>query len=263
MLTLRQSLYAKGSSGDPLPAVWKSLAQAGTQFLRGQLALICAGAGVGKSFFALSYAVKARVPTLYFSADSGQDIQVARSLAMLSGITFSEASKMYRDDTIPDDYDANLGTVPILWDYDPGPSLDRIEMALDSYEELYGDYPHLVVVDNITNVDNVDSDDPSGMEYLLEEFHKTARNKGCCFIGLHHVTRDYNDGDKPIPLSGVKGQIGRIPELILTLHRPNVQFGGGIINVSTVKNRSGVGDATGRSFVSLSFDGERMRIEDM
>ena len=56
MFTPRQSLTLKGSAGDPLPDVFQSLADAGTRFLRGQLCLIAAAAGSGKSALVLSYA---------------------------------------------------------------------------------------------------------------------------------------------------------------------------------------------------------------
>lgn len=265
MLTLRQLLYAKGSSGEALPAVWKSLSQAGTEFLRGQLCLVCAGPGTGKSAFALTYAIRARVPTLYFSADSDAFTQHTRALAILTGRTTAEAAAATNNGTVPEEEQKLLDSVPVRFDCDASPSMERLETSLLAYEELYGDFPHLTVVDNITNVRaGVDDDDPfSGLEVLLEDLHDMGRKTGSCFIGLHHVTGPHNDGNAPIPLSGIKGQIGRVPELILTLHRPPNQFGGELLNVSTVKNRAGKQDPTGKSFVSLRFDGERMRIEDM
>jgi len=81
-------------------------------------------------------------------------------------------------------------------------------------------------------------------------------------IGLHHVTGPHNDGDKPIPLSGIKGQIGRVPEMIMTLHRVPNEFGPDALNISTVKNRGGKSDPSGQDFASLEFVGETMKISD-
>ena len=134
-----------------------------------------------------------------------------------------------------------------------------------AYEEVYGDYPALTIVDNITNVRSggLNDEDPfAGLEVTLEYLHDMARQTGSCVVVLHHVTGPFNDSDKPIPLSGVKGQIGRVPELILTMHRVPSQYGTDVLNVSIVKNRGGVQDPSGRDFVSLDFDGAMMQIKD-
>jgi RecA-family ATPase len=134
-----------------------------------------------------------------------------------------------------------------------------------SYEEVYGDFPALVVIDNVTNVrtggDN--DDDPfSGLEALMDYLHDMARSTGACVVGLHHVTGGYNDADRPIPLSGVKGQIARVPEMVLTLHKQTDEFGPDLLCVSTVKNRGGKADPSGSEYVSLTFNGDTMQIKD-
>ncbi len=153
----------------------------------------------------------------------------------------------------------------IRFDFTASPDLDRLALALRSYEETYDDYPALVIVDNITNVwaGGANDEDPfAGLEVTLEYLHGLSRDTGACVVGLHHVTGPYNDGDKPIPLSGIKGQIGRLPELILTMHRVPSQYGTDSLNVSTVKNRSGWQDPSGKEFVSLDFEGSTMQIKD-
>jgi hypothetical protein len=264
MYTARQSLYIRGSAGDPLPAVWESLGQTGTQFRRGQLALVCAGPGTGKSALILAYALKSKVPTLYFSADSDPFTQLTRSLSILSGWSLEKATRAVRAAELGS-YGDELDDIPIRFNYKASPSLDVIEESLAAYDALYEDFPALIVVDNITNVrtDAGDGDDPfSGLEALMDYLHTMARETGSCVIGLHHVTGPHNDGDKPIPLSGIKGQIGRVPELILTLHRVSDGFSSDSLNVSTVKNRGGKSDPSGQDFASLEFVGETMSISD-
>ena len=262
---MRQSLFIKGNAGDPLPTVWKSLENRGTRFLRGQLCLVCAGPGVGKSALILNYALKAKVPTLYFSADSDAFTQLSRSLSIVTGEPMDKTTKMVRDG----DLGAAAGDVvdiPIRFNYSASPTLTQIEASMRSYEEVYGDYPALVVVDNITNVrtgGDHDDDPFSGLEALLDELHVMARFTGACVIGLHHVTGTYNDADRPIPLSGVKGQVARVPELVLTLHKVIEQFGPDSLRVSTVKNRGGKSDPSGSEFVSLDFVGDTMQITEV
>lgn len=264
MYTALQSLYIRGSAGDPLPKVWDSLEQKGTQLRRGQLCLICAGPGTGKSAFVLAYALKSKVPTLYFSADSDAFTQLSRSVSILSGWSLERSTRAVRSAEIGEIAD-ELDDLPIRFNFKASPTLDVIEESLEAYNALYEDYPALIVVDNITNVitDGGDGDDPfSGLEGLMDYLHNMARETGSCVVGLHHVTGPHNDGNKPIPLSGIKGQIGRVPELILTLHRVSDGFTADSLNISTVKNRAGRSDPSGNDFASLEFIGETMRISD-
>lgn len=242
---------------------WVSLEQKGTRFLRGQLALVCAGPGTGKSALILSYALKARVPTLYFSADSDAFTQLSRSLSILTGWSMEKAAKAVRSGDLGDAA-GEFDDIPIRFNYKASPTLDQIEDSMQAYEEVYGDFPSLVVIDNVTNVrHSVDEDDPfSGLESLMDYLHDMARSTTACVIGLHHVTGGYNDADKPIPLSGVKGQISRVPEVILTLHRVQEEYGIDSLRVSTVKNRGGRSDPSGLDYAELAFVGDNMQIRD-
>ncbi|MFF7588605.1 AAA family ATPase [Kitasatospora purpeofusca] len=246
--------------------MWRGLDDAGTRFLRGQLVLVAAGPGTGKSALVLAYALQAGVPVLYFSADSDAFVQLARSISILTGRTMRESIRAVRDDDM--EVMAELPGRPVRMIYDASPDLSTIEASIESWEEVFGEYPFLVVIDNITNVRSAgegNADDPfKGLESLMDYLHTMARATMACVIGLHHVTGAYNDADKPIPLSGVKGQIGRVPEMILTLHKiegiPGVESDK--LCVSTVKNRGGRADPSGQTFVELEFDGDRMRIAD-
>lgn len=264
MFTLDQSLYIKGSAGDPLPVVWDTLAQRGTRFLRGQLCLLCAGPGVGKSALILTYALHAKVPTLYFSADSDAFTQLSRSVSILTGDRMESATRMVRAGDLGE-VSEKFNDIPIRFNYSASPSLDQIEMSMRAYGEVYEDFPSLVIIDNVTNVrtggDN--DDDPfSGLEALMDYLHDMARRTGSCVVGLHHVTGGYNDADRPIPLSGVKGQIARVPEMVLTLHKQTEEFGPDLLCVSTVKNRAGKADPSGSEYVALTFNGDTMQIKD-
>jgi hypothetical protein len=265
MYTLTQSKRVRGSAGEPLPVVWKSLESAGTRFLRGQLVLVAAGPGTGKSALTLTLALRSGVPALYFSADSDAFVQLTRSIAIITGCTVAAASRMVlADDLAP--IEPRLADLPVRFNYDASPSLDTLESAVEAYEEVYGEYPALIVVDNITNVrtetSSEDGDPFAGLEGLMDYLHTMARETGACVVGLHHVTGPYNDADKPIPLSGVKGQIGRVPEMVLTLHKQQDEGQPDLLCVSTVKNRGSKNDPSGKTFAELEFQGDSMRITD-
>lgn len=264
MLTLRQALFQKNDSGVPLPTVWTSLEQQGIRFLQGQYVLVCAAPGIGKSAFVLTKVLKSGVPALYLSADSDEFTQTTRAMSILNGWPMEKSAQMYRDDK--EQAVKTLDATNVLFDFNPSPTLNQLEDVVKATTELMDDYPQMIVVDNITNVISGfagnDEDPFAGLELLNDYLHSLARNTGACVVGLHHVKGDHNDGNKPIPLSGIKGQIGRVPEMILTLHRIPSDHGPDTLNVSAVKNRSGRGFPSGRSYVSLQFDGKTMSIKD-
>ncbi|AOZ62873.1 DnaB-like dsDNA helicase [Rhodococcus phage Partridge] len=263
MHTLLQSATVRGKAGQPLPAVWSSLGQKGTLFRRGQLSLVAAGPGVGKSAFILNYALKARVATLYFSADSDAFVQLTRSVSILADKHVKESTKLVIEDRL-DEVSEELSSVPIRFNYSSSPTIQIIEDEVESYFETYGDFPDLIVIDNVLDVLIGGSEEGgySGLEDLMSYLHDMARLTESCVVGLHHVTGTYNDADKPIPLSGVKGQITRVPEMVLTLHKQSSEYGPDTICVSTVKNRAEKADPSGNDIVELDFQGEYMNITD-
>ena len=227
--------------------------------------LVSAGPGTGKSAFVLTLALKARVPTLYFSADSDAFTQLTRMVSISTGWRLDQSTQAVLSGQLGDAAGA-LENVPIRFNYNASPSLDDLEDSMKAYDEVYGDFPSLVVVDNVTNLrSGGDSDDDpfAGLESLMDYLHGMGRATGACVIGLHHVTGAYNDANKPIPLSGVKGQITRVPEMILTLHREDADgFGSDTLHVSTVKQRGGKADASGEDTAELEFVGDCMKIAD-
>ncbi|MCZ0973145.1 AAA family ATPase [Streptomyces albulus] len=266
MYSLLQSRRARGDAGEPIPSAFKSLEAQGTKFVRGQLSLVAAGGGTGKSAFMLTQALKSEVPTLYFSADSDAYIQLSRSIAILYVKSMDEACKWARSGMIPDTAVEALNDPMIRFNYNASPSLDDLENSVDCYDEVYGEYPALIVVDNITNVrgtgDGNDSDPFKGLESLMDYLNTMARETGAHVSGLHHVTGPFNDADKPIPMSGVKGQISRVPAMILTLFKQEEEFGDALLCVSTVKNRGGKSDPSGQKYVELIFNDEMLAIKD-
>jgi hypothetical protein len=206
------------------------------------------------------------VPSLMFSADSDAFTQLSRSIAILCDMKVQTAAEMILEDRITEDVRAELRAVPLLIDYDSSPTPNDMEEIIAAYYELTNEFPALIVVDNITNVvtDAQDSGDPfSGLEALMDYLHSMARVTGACVIGLHHVTGEYNNGDKPIPLNGVKGQITRVPEMVLTLHKKPLEDGRWIMRVSPVKNRGGKADPTGNTYAELEFVGDTMKVIDV
>lgn len=267
MISLTQSVRVRGTAGEPIPTVWQALENAGIIFRRGQLVLIAAGPGTGKSVVALALSLESAVPSFMFSADSDSFTQLSRAIANLCGIPLSMAQDIVLSKTIPADTEAELNSIPLRIDYSASPSTDDIRNEIMAYWEVYGEYPSLVIVDNLTNVvsDMTEAGDPfSGLEGLMDFLHGMARETSACVVALHHVTGDYNNADRAIPLNGVKGQITRVPEMVLTIHRkPGYIEDHWILCVSPVKNRGGRPDPTGQTYAELHFVGGMMSISDL
>lgn len=258
MYNLTQSRRLRGSAGEPIDVKLPSLAEKGGNLVRGQLLIIAAAPGCGKSMFALTLSHRSRVPTLYFSADSDAFTQVVRASAMVSGNRVEDVARVVLSDD-PGRYDEMLDGWPIRFNFDASPTYDTMELSLQSYEEIYGDFPSIVIVDNITNVITSEDSDPfAGLEAFNDYLHGMARGTGAAVIGLHHVTGPFNDARTPVPLNGVKGQIARTPEAVWTLHRPDDDH----LGVSVPKNRGGISDPSGEDYAELYFDGSRAQIRD-
>ncbi|MDX3206051.1 AAA family ATPase [Streptomyces scabiei] len=267
MYSLAQSVGVKGAAGEPLPSPYKGLQRHEVEFRRGEFSLVAAGPGTGKSLFALNLAMYGNLPCLYFSADSGAATQLSRATAIITG----ESVKTIKKKLIVDDFGEYYSALGQRWwvrfNYNARPTPSDIERDLSAYHEVFGCYPHLIVVDNITNVDGGASADAEGftfgLEAMCEYMSDMARETKAHVLSLHHVTGEHSDGLKPIPLSGVKGKIGRVPSLILTIHKEVDGMGGTILHISDVKNREGFADPSGETFSSYDFNRTNMRLTDI
>lgn len=266
MWTLNQSAGIRGSAGEPIPVPWKAFMDADIILRQGQLVLIAAGPGIGKSAMTLTMVLESLVPSLMYSADSDAFTQLSRAIANLGDMKVSHAAEMILEDRITDEVKDELRKIPLLIDYNSSPTPFDIEEILMAYYELCNEFPKLVVVDNITNVvtDATDSGDPfSGLEALMDYLHDMARTTAACVIGLHHVKGEHSSGTKPIAIDGVKGQIHRVPEMVLTMFKKPIDNGRWLLCVSPVKNRGGKADPTGETYVELEFIGETMKVIDV
>ena len=267
MYSLVQSARIKGSAGEPIPNPSKALQKLDVDFRRGELSLVAAGPGTGKSLWSLNLALYGSLPAMYWSADSNAATQLSRATAMLTGDNVRDVKKALLEDKFQS-YERVLGDKWwIRFSYEAMPTPQDMEADLAIYYEVFGCFPHLCVVDNITNVDTGGAGDAEsftfGLEGMCEYLNDMARETEAHVQALHHVTGEYSDGLKPIPLSGVKGKIGRVPSLILTIHRePDEQGMNRVLNISPVKNREGFADASGNTFAKMELDGDTLRLTD-
>jgi replicative DNA helicase len=237
-----------------------------TYFRKGQLTLVAAGPGSGKSAL-VQYMLQRgngcgvddpeRLVnrTFYFSADSDQTTMWKRSAAIATGHTQDSIDELLFENNIGFmEEQVRRSAGHMRFDYNSSPSDEYVLESIAAYASAYGSYPETIVMDNLKNLS---IDGAEGEFQALEEacgfLHDLARDTNAAVIALHHVTGEMEDGTKPIPLSGLRGKVSKTPEVCVTLHRRD-----GNMFISPVKNRNGVADASGQWILPVHVDLARM-----
>jgi len=239
VLRLTRAWQGTQIKATPLPDVWKDLVtgEISVRFRRGQVCMVAAAPNAGKSMFALVYAIKAKIPTLFFSADTDTTTVTIRAAAHMSGHTQLTVEKNLTEN--PNFYKKDLGDMQhIQWVFDSSPSLDDIEMEIKAYIELYGIAPELIVIDNLMNVAAETDNEWAGLRAIMMELHDMARKTEACVLVLHHVSEqsEYGSPTMPPPRRAIHGKVSQLPAIILTLGYDPSQ---GMLRVAAVKNRFG------------------------
>ena len=249
MLNLHRAWNSTTTKATPLPDVWNDLKSKQIRFRRGQVCMVAAAPNAGKSMFALIYAIKADVPTLFFSADTDIATVMMRTAAHISGHNQTLVEENLNKST--HFYDSKFDQVKnIQWVFDSSPSLDDLEMEIKAYIELYGIPPELIVIDNLMNVAAESDNEWAGLRQIMVELHDMARQTEACVMVLHHVSEqsEYGSTTEPPHRRSIHGKVSQLPAMILTLGYEPIQS---LLRVAAVKNRFGKHTADGKDYVSL------------
>jgi len=207
----------------------------------------------------LVYALRAKVPTLFFSADTDIATVMIRVSSAIAGHTQETVEKNL--DSNPKYYSKDLNEMShIDFCFDSSPSLDDIELEVKAYVELYGIAPELIVIDNLMNVVAEHDNEWAGLRQIMMELHDMARKTEACVMVLHHVSEqtEYGNTFNPPARRAIHGKVSQLPSLILTLgYEPSA----GTLRVAPVKNRFGPMYANADVHVALFVDYATCRIE--
>ena len=249
MLDLSRAWGGVLTRATPLPDVWAGLAAKEIKFRRGQVCMVAAAPNAGKSMFALVYAIKAQVPTLFFSADTDTTTVMMRAAAHVSGHSqVSVENNLAKDSHYYDSRFEKLGH--IKWVFDSSPSIDDLELEIRAYVELYGHAPELIVIDNLMNVTAETDNEWAGLRAIMMELHDMARKTEACVLVLHHVSEqsEYGSPTNPPHRRAIHGKVSQLPALILTL---GYDPGQATLKVAAVKNRFGPHTADASNYAQL------------
>ena len=260
MLNLNRAWRGSNTNATPLPDVWIALANKQIKFRRGQVCMVAAAPNAGKSMFALIYAVKAKVPTLFFSADTDTATVMMRAASHLSGHEqLLVESNLLSNRHYYDKYLSEMESIQFV--FDSSPSLDDIELEIKAYVELFGIPPELIVVDNLMNVVSESDNEWAGLRAIMVEFHDMARKTEACVLVLHHVSEqtEYGKTTEPPARRAIHGKVSQLPALIITL---GFDPHNSILKVAAVKNRFGPHTADGSDHIGLFVSYKVCQIND-
>jgi hypothetical protein len=253
--TLRRTIARGLASGEPLPDPYPVFGKKRAHVRRGALTLIAGQPGSMKTILTLNMVDQMDVPTLYFSSDSDDFTMASRVLAMKSGETTEVTEEWTRSEV--DRAQRILGGFDhVRWSFNSGPSLDHMELIADAYAEVNGEYPHLVVIDIMMDVDYEGAGEQNYWG-LMAELKVLARKWMSAVLIVHHSSEGVK-GEPCPPRSSIMGKANQLPALILTLAPEDDR-----LLVAVVKNRFGPQDITGRTFFELKAQPELCRIQSM
>jgi AAA domain len=225
---------------DALPDVWPSLSARGVRFRRSQTAMVAGPPGGGKTALAVVLACKAEVPALYVCADTDQLTMLGRVLSCVTGEEFRVVESRLRHPEALDYYAEALASVAhVRFAFGPSPSLEDIADEVLAFDEVFGEPPHLIVIDSLYDVCSGEGDEWSQMRAAMKQMRHLARKTGAAVVVLHHTSESHEHPTEPPARRFIQGKVSAAPELVLTVGCDPGRFE---YKVAVVKNRSGVSD---------------------
>jgi hypothetical protein len=236
-----------------LPVPYPALANAGLRLRRGQVSLTVAAPGVGKSQFWLNVCSRTQVNSMFWSADTDAFDVVTRATALWSGVPAGEVEEKRNDPAWAAHFDEQLARGRhVDWVFDSSITARSLADRLNAHAEIRGTYPELTVIDNLSNVVQNPGDELAEQKGFMKDALDLAQETKAHIAILAHAEGQYDNGNKPIPLSGVLNKLSKIPSVVLTLHREDES--GRSLGVVVAKNRGGLADPAAHRPIHLDID---------
>lgn len=243
-----------GVNGEPLPQVWSTFINAKLKWYPGEVIMWAGPPGSGKSTLALNYMIRSKVPTLYISSDMPRSLVVKRSCAIATETDQDVVEEELRASEGRAKYEKVLkGLNHIFVEYPARPDAESLAMAQMAFMEIHGIPSPLMVVDNLMNMNSGNDNEWAGLRELSQVLKFFAFELNICVLLLHHTALGEYTG-YPAPERAIMGKVAELPATILTIAKGSL--------VAPVKNRHGPADDSGRTYVTLHFDGAKQIISD-
>lgn len=216
-----------------------------------------AAPGGGKSALAVYMLLRmayehSGVPALYYCADSDMLTVAATAMAPILDVPIEQAEYLIASGDRRTLSLLEQATKHIWFCFKRGPGLDDIETEMHAYAHVHGEYPHILVVDNLKNISE-HGEEVTRYNMIMPALQEMSGVCNAHVMVLHHVTGAYSNGDKPIPRDGIKYKVDDVAGLTLSLFKPEEGFMG----VRVLKSRSGRADATAGLGVDIAWESSR------
>lgn len=239
----------------PYPA----LDNAGIRLRRGQLSLTVAAPGVGKSQLWGNLVDRMQALSIYWSADTDQHDATIRQIARNASKTTTEVEAELGEPAWVSYYDELIASERVEWVFDPTIRGDGVLERVKAFANPHGEFPHLIVVDNLSNTVEHSSDAASEQADFMVQAQRLARLTRAHVSILAHAKGAYEEGDRPIPQGGVLNNLDKLPEIVLTLHRASQD--GTLLGLNAVKNRGGMADPSAMRPIHFEVDYSRATVK--
>lgn len=246
------------AEGEALPSPFGRLSGLGAYHRRGQLSVAAGASGGGKSAYASHLAIHGEyeggysIPTLYFSADSDKLTLGTRAVAsLLNRPTVEVEEKLRANDEGMWRSVESLDS--IWWCWQPQLSTWDIEQEVEAYQYANGGNPHLIIVDNLINIEEFSGGGREDKDMVMGGLQRLAIETNAHVLVLHHVGKEFENGYEPIPKNALLDQVAKRPRLVLTFWKP----GDGQLGISVVKNSTGKADSMGNYGLTIGWLPER------
>jgi len=177
--------------------------------------------------------------TQYFSVDSDESTIVERLNGIVTGKSLQEVEAFTRNN--PTYFDSQLYDRlgdKVMFEYQ-NQSWDSMVYHVASYEQKYGAYPDVVVVDNLIDL-APDVYAFSEMQAIIKNADSLAKKIGAHVQILHHARLVSHDSGMdvtpglPPPAQEIQGRMTQFPTLVMTVGAAGMN-----LRLAVVKNRFG------------------------
>jgi hypothetical protein len=257
-----RALSLNVDSGRPLPRVEElsALYAAGVTPRYGQVVMIAGRSGTQKSGFAMWLVDQLDLTTLYLAADMAPATASARIASMRTGYTTEMVEKiMELGGPERDEIEEALADSKITFAFGSPITPRNLDQHLDAFVELEDAFPECIVIDNLMDWVDAESDYKAQMS-VMQTCTELARYTGATVIILHHASdkswEASTDPWNPPSRKDIKNGLAEKPGLCLTvaLDPYSMRY-----RVATVKQRTGKCDPSGRTFITLRCEPELTR----
>lgn len=244
------------AAGESLEIPMEFLEELEVKLHTSDLVMVAGPPGSGKSTLAMAMAVATDTPSLYVCADTSELVIRRRLTAMVAKMNQVDVDPRINDRAWIKDKLAP--TTHIQWVFPSNPSIDEIEDELESYLEVMGEYPKLIFLDNLMDIQAESGGDNewAGLKRVMRDLKALARTINAVIVVLHHTSENATVVTAP-PMSSIQGKISQLPAVSLTVRQ---DVNSGTMFVGAVKNRYGKSDSSGNHYAIVPFNGAAMQL---